>query len=627
MWTFYPATRNGFVNYDDPDYVTVNAQVQRGLTWENVRWAFCESRTSCNWHPVTMLSHMADCQWSGMNPWGHHLSSILLHAANAALLFVVLRMMTGATWRSLCVAALFGLHPLRVESVAWVSERKDVLSGLFWLLTLWAYARYAGTATRSAGKSQWLFYGLALLFFAVGLMSKPMLVTLPCVLLLLDYWPLGRFDRKRLPRLLLEKLPFLILSAASSAVTFLVQKQGGAMAMAADVGFPVRLGNSAIAYCRYLGKTLWPENLAVFYPFPAAGWPPAFVLCAGLLLLGITIFAVMAGNRQRHLPVGWFWFLGTMVPVIGLVQVGQQSMADRYTYIPCIGVFIAIVWAVSEFRASWRVPAWALSAVTILALAMCVVATRRQIEHWMDGETLFRHALAVTEENARTRLNVGIALMEKGKIPEAGAEFRRALELPSGNPHGTAMAHGNLGSTLEASGRADEAAEQYRLALSLEPGLAYARFNLGRIHVAQGRLDEAVKLYREAIRLDSENGRAHFFLGCVLAELKQADKAFHHLREAARIEPDAVDAQRQLAHASAENGERKAAILQWEKVVRLTPVDPEGRNSLGVALAEDGRFQEAIGQFREALRLKPGDPDAQSNLEVALSRQGTTGKP
>jgi len=634
VWAFLPALRNGFVSYDDPDYVTRNPEVQRGVSWEAVRWAFCESRTSGNWHPVTMLSHMLDCQWSGMNPWGHHLTSVILHSVNALLVFVVLRLMTGATWRSLCVAAVFGLHPLRVESVAWISERKDVLSTLFLLLTLWAYARYAGTPTRAAGRQRALHYVLTLVFFAIGLMSKPMLVTLPCVMLLLDYWPLRRLDSTRLARLLLEKIPFFALSAASSAATFVVQKQGGAMDMAGDTTIAARLGNALIGYCRYLGKTFWPEDLAVFYPFPSAGWPPVALVLAGVLLTGITIIVVLAGKRHRFLPTGWFWFLGTLVPVIGIVQVGQQSMADRYTYIPSIGLLVAIIWTLAELRARLRLPFAAAAVATVTVLAVCAAGTRRQIAHWKDGEALFRHAHAVTESNGITELLLGIALLEKGSSKEANAAFqeaitvcRRALEFQSLNVHDKALAHGNLGSSLMGIGAKEEAIREFEAALRLLPGNRFIRVNLGRAYVSDGRLDAAVALFGDGIRMDPDNGREHFFLACVLSEKKQMDAALHHFREAARLEPHAVDAQRELAQALSQRGEIGAAILQWQRVLRLAPSDPAVHTLLGVNLAQDARFDEAISEFREALRLKPGDEDAQSNLEVAIAQKATGKKP
>ena len=373
VWAaFGTVLRNGFVNFDDDLYVTSNEQVQSGVTWEGVRWALRPNAETANWHPLTWLSHMLDCNLFGLQPWGHHLTNLLLHSANAVLLFLVLRAMTGAMWRSFVVAALFGVHPLRVESVAWVAERKDVLSTLFWLLTVLAYHEYC-TASRVQNPKSRLWCGAALVFFGLGLMSKPMLVTLPFVLLLLDYWPLKRsteflsqsqdravtrdgFKQTR-PwlRLLAEKAPFFLFAAGSAAITFLVQRGAGAMKGVSALPVAWRIENAVISYCRYLGKLFAPVDLSVFYP-RRVQWPTEMVVLAGAVLLGVTV-AVVAMRRERpYLAVGWFWYVGALLPVIGLVQVGEQAMADRYLYVPAIGVFLMAVWGAQEFVRNWRYP-------------------------------------------------------------------------------------------------------------------------------------------------------------------------------------------------------------------------------------------------------------------------------
>ena len=556
MALYWPATRGGFVNYDDDLYVTANAHVQHGLTWDGIKWA-CLNPVCWNWHPLTVLSHMADCQLFGLKPWGHHLTNALLHALDTGLVFVLLQLLTGATWRSLLVAALFALHPLHVESVAWVSERKDVLSGFFGLLALIAYVRYAqGGAPKSEARnpkpegnpkpeirrpkpedrSRWsvvpssIFYLLSLFFFALGLMSKPMLVTWPFVMLLLDFWPLGRMEKRmqnaewrmqngeargtcHAPRttpqsqianrksqillpLLVEKLPFFFLAAAASVVTFAVQQRGGAVMAAEGLPLGARCVNALMSYGRYLGKLFWPTDLAVFYPRPGQ-WPLGRVQLAGGLILGISVLVWVRRRRQPYLLMGWLWFLGTLVPVIGLVQVGSQAMADRYTYLPSLGVLILIVWGAYELTRSWRyqVPASAVAGGG--ALVLCVALTWQQIGYWKDGETLFRHALAVTENNPVAHNNLGYALCEKGQIEEAIGQYLEALRLRPDDPG----AHCNLGAALDKKGQTDAAIREFQEALRLKPDYAEAYNNLGAALGKKGQTTEAIRQLQEAVRL------------------------------------------------------------------------------------------------------------------------------
>ena len=469
---YWPATSHEFVNYDDDVYVTENVHVQQGLTWENVEWAFVTPVIG-NWHPVTMLSHMLDCQLFGLKPWGHHLTSVLLHALNTVLVFLFLRGLTGAFWRSALVSALFGWHPLHVESVAWVAERKDVLSSCFGLLALIFYSRYgqkrsrierrelhAGSGSVALNPRSWaLDYCMALLFFALGLMSKPMLVTWPFVLLLLDYWPLGRLKLStRNPqfstvwRLVWEKIPFFTLTVLCSVVTFVLQQRGSILTWGETLPLGARGGNALISYCRYLGKLFWPTDLAVFYPHPAY-WPLLKVLLAGGMLVGITTFCCWQ-RRHPFLLMGWLWFVGTLVPVIQLVvESGAHAMADRYTYIPSLGVLLLVVWGGCELTKGWRYQVLSLSLAGSVALVACLALTWQQLGYWTDSTTLFRHALAVTENNWLAHNNLGVALGREGQTDEAIRQFQEAIRL---NPN-YGQAHNNLGVALGRKGELDEA--------------------------------------------------------------------------------------------------------------------------------------------------------------------------
>jgi tetratricopeptide (TPR) repeat protein len=456
--TFLPVLTHGFVRLDDPQYVTRNPHVQAGITGEGLAWALT-ANVSSNWHPLTLLSHMLDCELFGLDPLGHHLTSLLLHTANVLLLFEVLRRMTGSAGRSAMVAALFGLHPTHVESVAWIAERKDLLAGLFWILAMGAWERYVRQPTRDR-------YGWVAACFVLGLLSKPMAVTLPFVLLLMDVWPLRRAERWSV--LLREKLPLFGLAAVSCAITLFAQSS----ALISAQGFPIglRLANAAFSYVRYLGKTIVPRRLAVFYPMPAEF--PAWKVAAAVLLLGaLSALAVLVYRRAPYVLVGWLWFLGTLVPVIGLVQVGGQSMADRYTYLPSIGLFLIAVWGTSDLLGSRKHAKLALAAVLLLALA---VGARRQLAVWKDSETLFRHAAAVTDRNYLAHLNLGQILAERGERGPALAEMRTALSIRPG----MWQIHASLGQTLRRWGRTAEAIPYLRRAVQLRPDNARLRRSL-----------------------------------------------------------------------------------------------------------------------------------------------------
>jgi tetratricopeptide (TPR) repeat protein len=660
---FLPVSANDFVNYDDPDYVTSNSHVQGGLSWSNVVWAF-ETGFASNWHPLTWLSHMLDYQLFGQHAGGHHLISVLFHIVNTVLLFQLLNRMTGGLWQSALVAALFALHPLHVESVAWVSERKDVLSALFFLLTLDAYARYVERTRSSEDHGRIWFYLLALTFFALGLLSKPMLVTLPFVLLLLDYWPLRRIPQlisggqsdpstaevstliSTLFRFLIEKVPFFALSVISSAVTFIVQRKGGAVSSLSTLSVSARVANALVSYVRYMGKMFWPFKLSVLYPHPGH-WPAMSVLASAALLLGISAFVVFRWRSQPYLVVGWLWFLGILIPVIGLVQVGIQSMADRYSYVPLIGLLIMLVWGLNDAsaQASWFT-ARAKAIGATVALVACAGLSLGQIHYWHDSETLFRRATQVTTRNYLAYNNLGFYLSGKGKVEEAMENYRRALEIEpfyedAQNNLGYALAgqkkyaeaiqhyeaalrvrpnhvevHNNLGNALADTGNTDEAIKHYLIVLKQKPDHADAHNNLGIALSMKGKFDEAISHFHEAIRFKPNYASAHSNLGNALAVQHKLDEAIKEYQESLRLKPDDAQAHNNLANALAEQGKLDEAISHYGEALSLNHDNPEAHFNLGIALLRQSKRDEAKGHFLEALKLKPDYAEARKQLEI-----------
>jgi len=506
MVVFWPVGGHDFiVVYDDNVYVTANPHVQAGLSWEGVRWAFTTSHVS-NWHPLTWLSHMLDVELFGMDAGSHHQTSLLFHLLNTVVLFLVLHGMTGFLWRSAAVAALFGIHPLHVESVAWVAERKDVLSTFFWMLTMAAYWRYV----RRPGAARYLAVAM---IFMLGLMAKPMLVTLPFVLLLLDFWPLGRWAARASPAgrasghtppppwrgLLGEKIPLFLMAAVSSVVTYFAQLEGGAMKSLTSFPLDVRLSNASLSCARYMGKVLWPVKLSVYYPHPGENLVVWQAVGAGVLVILFSLGALRHLRRFPFIAVGWFWYLGTLVPVIGLVQVGTQSIADRYTYVPLIGFFILLVWGGVSFPGNSRYRKY----VTVLAVCLLVLAAARsrdQVGYWRNGFTLFEHAIAATAGNHVAHHNLGTLYDELGHYDKALEHYRRSLMFKPLYVH----SHYNLGNTFSNMGRYEEATVHYQKALEITPFDTDALYNLGNALYHQGRYDEAVAKYREALRLRPE---------------------------------------------------------------------------------------------------------------------------
>lgn len=638
LLTYARVAECGFVNYDDDLYFARNGWVLGGLSWEGVQWAFSTGALA-NWHPLTWLSLMLDRTLFGPGPRGPHLVNLLLHAANAVLLFLVLRRATGAHWRSALVAGLFALHPLRVESVAWIAERKDVLSGLFGLLSLWFYVRYAqaragtgkeaeapGSAPPRAALSPWPFpgYRAALVCFALGLLSKPMLVTWPLLLLLLDWWPLARVAAGRQPGasgwlpvfapLVREKAPFFALSFLFGAVTLAMQTQGGATGGLAAFPLAARVGNALVSCARYLGKTIWPFDLAVIYPHPGH-WPWLAVAGAGALVLGLSALALWQAARRGWLFTGWFWFLGTLAPVIGLVQVGLQAMADRYTYLPLIGLFIAVAWGGCELlgrvvadRAA-RGLAGGLAGALLLA---CAVRTADQVRHWESGLTLARHALAVTERNFIAHEILGAALLEAGQPTAAIEQLQSAVRIrPDYVP-----AWNQLGLALARAGALGEAEASLRHALELNPANAEVLNNLGSVLTDQKRDDEAEAAFRLAVRHNPAAAEALNNLGRLAAARGQDAEAIGYYRRALRRQPALADAAFNLGNALVRQRRYPEAEQSYRQTLRFRPDDAEAHRNLGWVLRQLGRREEALAELAEALRLQPGDAAAREQLRA-----------
>jgi hypothetical protein len=538
-----------FVSFDDGLYVTENYRVQKGLARDNLNWALTTTHAS-NWHPLTWASHMLDVQLFGLDAGRHHLTNVYFHILNSLLLFWVLRRMSNNLWQSGFVAAVFAIHPLHVESVAWVSERKDVLSAFFWMLTIGSYARYVR-------RPDPVKYLMTLLLFILGLLAKPMGVTLPFVLLLLDYWPLGRIQlaltsgnslRRSLDRfrhLVLEKIPFFIFTLASCIVTFYVQRSGGAVASLDSYPLTVRISNALVAYVSYIAKMLRPVDLAVFYPHP--GSIPAWqVLTAAAVLISITVLVLKAMKERPYLAVGWFWYFGTLIPVIGLVQIGGQAIADRYTYIPLIGLYIMVAWGVPDILCKWRYKKIGLIfASTVLILALMGL-TGLQIRYWAGNFTLYDHALKVTSQNHVAHNNLGVTLMEKNKFPEAAQHFAEAIRIKPDQADG----YYNIGVIFEKQNNMAKAIEYYGKALKKNSKHIYSHNNFGNALVRKGRYHEAIQHYSVALKFAPDDPEIQNNLGVAFIHVTQPDQAIDHFRRALEIRPGYTDAATNLQKAT-----------------------------------------------------------------------------
>lgn len=632
---YLPAGRHDFVVFDDPDYVTENLIVQQGITAKGIGWAFTTFHAS-NWHPVTWLSHMLDCSLFGLNPGAHHIVNALFHAASAALLFALLLQLTGRLWPAAVVAALFAWHPLRVESVAWIAERKDVLSLFFGLLCLLAYTKHAKVGANQRPSSDLRpptsgFYWLALLFFALGLMAKPMLVTLPCLMLLLDWWPLRRVtsDEWQVTRntwrgLVLEKAPFFLLVFVSCVLTVLAQRTEAVVALE-QVPLDLRLKNALLSVAGYLSKTLWPTKLAVIYPLPQT-IVVMKALAAGGIIATLTVLAWHWRRTKPHLLIGWLWFLGTLVPVIGIVQVGGQAMADRYTYLPQIGLFLAVAVEVANWGASRKRLKFAGVAAAVACVA-CVVVTTRQLGYWRDSETLFTHTLKVTRDNPIAHINLGVALEQQGRIAAAREQYQAAARLDPNR----VQVQVNLANVLDLLGDSAAALEHYRMALQLKPNTPLVHLNLGSALVKLGRFEEAQVHFETAQRFAPSDPRPLYLMGKSLLRQGQSQEAVGRFQGALQLDPNHLQSLVWLARTRAadfDSGARNGpeAVQLAERAGALTGGnDPFVLDTLGAAFAEAGRFNDAQQTIQRALQLlaTAGDTnDAPLKARLRLYQSG-----
>jgi protein O-mannosyl-transferase len=623
IWTFLPSLDNGFIEFDESAYVE-QLFTQGGLTTSNVARAFTEP-VAANWHPLTVLSHLLDCSLYGLEPAGHHLTNLFLHTLNSVLLFLLLRQWTRSTWCGLLASALFALHPLRVESVAWISERKDLLSGLFWILTLWAYGKYTycmrkapehQPAAHLANAFRSSFYWLALLLFALGLMSKPVMVTLPFVLLLVDVWPLDRWKAIPWKSLATEKLPFLILAAVLSLITFFVQRSGGMMTEMAGIPVEGRILNAMVSYTRYLRKLLWPVDLCALYPHPGH-WPTGVALGAAFTLAAIFSIVMLLRRRTVAPTIGLLWFLGTLVPMIGIVQVGPQSIADRYTYIPSIGVVIAVVFGLMEAVRSRKLQQVLMGAGIIAAMS-CIAITRYQIGFWKDDVSVWSRAIEVTQNNFSAHYRLARALGRHGNVDAAIPEYNRAVEIKPDFAEG----HCSLGKALALAGRLTEAAAHFRRTLQLQPGHIVAENNLGNLLLRQGKADEALNLFQDALKREPNNPATHANLGYAFLKTGNIDEALRHLQAAVRIQPDNTAAQNNLGWLLSQRGQTDEAIACFQTVLKFEPGSAEAHNNLAGALLAKGETERAIGEFKAAAELQSDSPEIHRNLGFALHRAG-----
>lgn len=568
-----------FITLDDPTYIQENPMVNRGVTVAGVAWAFT-TFYAANWHPLTWMSHMVDCQLFGMNAGRHLLVNVVIHVANTLLVFWFLLRTTGARWPSALVAALFALHPLHVESVSWASERKDTLSTFFGLLSLIAYVRYAEIPSTR----RYIWIGLTL---ALGLLAKPMLVTWPFLMLLLDYWPLRRLStsmgwKNSIMPLVREKLPLFALVAASTVLTVMAQSHGRAVRTVVDVPIALRLSNALVSYSKYLLFTFWPNNLAVYYPFPRTGIPAWQIVGAVILLVGISIFCFSQRRVRPYLIVGWLWFVGTLVPVIGLVQVGGQTMADRYFYVPSIGLFIAVVFGLADLARSCHfTPPLTAGIATVVVLAFATL-TNAQIQYWRDSFTLFEHALAVTPPNLHIEYNLGMAMGANARYDEAAAHFEKSLKI--------------------------------------DPNFYDSLVAMGVTRSNQSRLPEAVEYFQTAIHLHPDAPNAHLQLGLLLWKQGRDEAAVEEMRLASQLAPNDADIRGNLGLALSLVSRFPEAIEQFRKALRLNPDSAETHNNLGLALLAAGKTRESIPEFEMALRLKPELKGAADNLQRAQAQ-------
>jgi tetratricopeptide (TPR) repeat protein len=671
-----------FVDYDDPLCVSGNPEVMGGLRWDSIKWAFTTAYRG-NWIPLTWLSLMVDAELFGANAAGFHIVNVTFHIANTVLLFLVLRRYSKVLWPSFFVAAFFGLHPLHVESVAWVTERKDVLSTLFWMLTMLAYVQYTAKPTVRR-------YVTMIILYALGLMAKPMLVTLPFVLLVMDYWPLQRLyagstaGGVSMRRLILEKAPLFVLSVVSSVVAFFAQKSGGAMSGFSVVSFGQRIGNAFISYCNYILKMFWPVRLAALYPYSKEALCIWKVIAAVVVLLAVTAIVILL-RRRRYLLAGWLWYVGTLVPVIGFVQVGAQSMADRYTYVPLTGIFIMLTWLAGDIVGKWRYKTVSVCLAGSVLISVLGILTFRQVGYWRDSVTLFSRASSVTADDLFIRERLGTFFAEKGDIDSAMREFEivlkadpnyffvrrylgilftkkgdfdsamRELEIVlKANPDDffarsyVAMIFAekgdldsamrefeivlkanprdvetlcNIGRGLTLQGNTDRAIEYYNRVLAIVPGHSDAYYALASIQAKKGQFERAIDLYRDGIRCNPQDGRLHGGLGSLFLQTGRVDEALIELQQAVKLKEDSA-VYVNLGAAELAKGNSKKAIEHFERAVQLNPANAVAHYNLGNGYLSQARLTEAVGQYKEVIRINPKYAKAYSNLAAAFAQMG-----
>ncbi|MDT8271721.1 MAG: tetratricopeptide repeat protein, partial [Desulfomonilia bacterium] len=628
---YYQVRDFDFIYFDDPKYVRDNPIVGQGITRDSVRWAFLSLGYASNWHPVTWISHMFDVEIFGLNPGMHHLTNVFFHIANSILVFLVFFRLTGARGKSAVVAALFALHPLHVESVAWVSERKDVLSALFWMLTLWAYLGYV----RYRGVARYL---LVATLYALGLMAKPMLVTLPFVLLLLDFWPIRRAELvvpekdpstkqesmssaslrwSGLVPLVVEKIPLFILSGISSWITYLAQTRGGALRSFELLPLGTRMINSVVSYSAYLWKTLWPLDLAFFYPYPEM-LNPILVAGSALLLVTVTLVAFVFRKRFPFLLVGWLWYVGALVPVIGIVQVGDQSMADRYTYLPLIGIFLMLVWGVSSIVESSKTGRAVLVSAGIVVLSALSAATWVQVGYWKDSKTLFTHALNVTQNNHLAHTNLSAVLLEQGDVQEAIYHATEALNIQSGY----VPAMNNRGFGLLLQGKYEEAVHQFTQALDREPNYITAHYNTGLALYGMGRVDKAIRSYERVLELDPQHAGARRGKKEAYIKQQEINERIIKVRQSIKDEPNNSILLYTLAEHYRMIGRTGEAMEVYDRALSIDPDMIPALFARALVYTESSEYDKALSSLYAIARLRPDDPDVDYNIACIYAKQG-----
>ena len=650
LLTFWRVNLSDFVSYDDTAYVTENSHIQSGLTLKGIEWAFTTGHAS-NWHPLTWLSHMLDVQLFGLNPGWHHFINLLFHIANTVLLFLVLHRATKALWQSAFVAALFALHPLHVESVAWVAERKDVLSTFFWMLTMWVYLSY----TARPGVVRYLSL---LLCFALGLMAKPMLVTLPFVLLLLDYWPLQRLELGKQPRetlnpppqaaqkrkekgrrrpaeaparpavsrwalirpLLVEKVPLCILVVLSCSVTYMVQKKGGAVGSIENFPLGVRVENAFVSYITYIAKMIWPSNLAVFYPYGSL--LPWQVVWAVSCFIAMTVMAARAAKRFPYLTVGWLWYAGTLIPVIGFVQVGRQALADRYTYVPLIGLFVMAAWGIPELARWWRHRKKVLIVFSALTISCCFIIAWNQVGYWRNSLTLYDHALSVTDDNDVIYYNRGNAYMALGDRERAIRDYDKAIGIDPKLPE----PYCNRGNAYMALGDRERAIRDYDKAIGIDPRFAAAFNGRGNIYATLGDYRRALHDFTRAVEIDSQFVLAYSNRGASYAILGEYRRAIEDFDRVLSMNPRFVQIYNYRGYAYESVGNHRQAIEDYNKALEINPRFALAYNNRGSAYRALGNYQEAIADFDKAIVIDPRFVLAYRNRAALSESLGNKGQ-